>query len=670
MNESYSMRSDSNAPGQYQVRQSSCPEQELEEPGTPLSHYLWILRRHRYKLILFVVLSVLGTYFFTSRLSPTFEATAVLEIDRQAISGPVANDSSANAINDVEQFLATQVSLIQSDAVFGSVADKYRVDRVKQFGDTVSRASTSKAPVLLKNLTVTRSPNTYLLLISYRSPDPSLAAEIANATAYSYLEYISNVRIQSASDLTTNMEKQIADLRSKVEASNAALLKLDRDGKRISSEKAGRPPSWQRPQLKGEDGQGQAELKKSDVEVRGLSQRADKVHQSTPKPQDVETWEARKKERFKSAVAETSANGNNISAHNLDYWRLRTEAETDTLLYEELVRKIRESTMSAALRNNSTRQVDIARAPAKPILPNKRRDVIVAFLFSTLLGLAVVAVSHAMDGSIRDPEKISQKLSTEVLGTLPMVRTKGLLPWLTRVRNPRSEPLRSELVLGGRGHLGARASTNGALTVFEESVRTLHAAILLRDPARNIRCLMVTSTTSGEGKTTTAANLAIRNAEQGYRTLLIDGDLRSPQLHLFFGVPSEVGLSSVLVKQTSWRAAITKSATYPNLDILTAGPRLESVPDLIVRDLRAIVEEAKREYCMLVIDSTAFANLAEPMYMSTIVDGVLVVSVAGQTNEQAFLSLFATLKRVGANALGFVMNKVTKDSMVNGHCGY
>ena len=192
-------------------------------------------------------------------------------------------------------------------------------------------------------------------------------------------------------------------------------------------------------------------------------------------------------------------------------------------------------------------------------------------------------------------------------------------------------------------------------------MRTLHSSILLSDLDQGVHSLLVTSTAPGEGKSTTAAYLAISNAEQGHSTLLIDGDLRRPSIHRIFGISSTTGLSSVLLEQTPWRQAVAKLESHPNLDILPAGPSSRRAPDLVARGLEAMVEEASREYSMIVIDSPPFLNFAEPLRMSTIVDGVLLVTVAGQTDRQAVASVVATLKRVRANVVGLVLNKVTRD---------
>ena len=160
-----------------------------------------------------------------------------------------------------------------------------------------------------------------------------------------------------------------------------------------------------------------------------------------------------------------------------------------------------------------------------------------------------------------------------------------------------------------------------------------------------------------------AAHLAIRNASQGHRTLLIDADFRRPSLHRLFGISSDTGLSSVLLEQTPWRNAIAKLEGHPNLDLIPAGAASERATDLIGGDLEALITEANWEYSMVVIDSPPSLSFAEPLRISTIVDGVLLVLLAGETNRKAAASVLATLKRVRANVVGVVLNQVTADLM-------
>ncbi len=205
-------------------------DQEAEEGKLPLSQYLWILKRYRWRIGGFVAAAVIGTAIISSRLTPIYESTATVDVDRQTPSGVVGQDSARTVLNDSDQYLATQIKLVQSDSVLRPVDQRFRLRELEHQPEAISTvARAPDAPVTLKRLKVTRPPNTYLLLISYRSDDPLLAADAANAIAQSYLEHTYNIRIRSSAALATFMEKQIEELRAKMERSSQALVGFERE---------------------------------------------------------------------------------------------------------------------------------------------------------------------------------------------------------------------------------------------------------------------------------------------------------------------------------------------------------------------------------------------------------------------------------------------------------
>ena len=177
---------------------------------------------------------VLVTAIVSARLQPIYESTATVDVDRQAPSEVVGQDSNSpsTAPSDADQFLATQIKLIQSDAVLRPVAEQFHLldseGQLKRMSPEKAQKN-AQAPVTLSRLKVTRPPNTYLLLISYSSPDPILAAEAANAIANSYLAHTYDIRIRSSASLSTFMEKQLDELKAKMEKSSLALAQFEKD---------------------------------------------------------------------------------------------------------------------------------------------------------------------------------------------------------------------------------------------------------------------------------------------------------------------------------------------------------------------------------------------------------------------------------------------------------
>ncbi len=687
----------------------------------PLAHYLWILRRHGWKMLGFVALVVLCTVIVSLRLAPIYESTATIDIDRRMPTGVLGDDSTQAVNNDADQFLATQVKLIQSDSVLRPVVEKYKLREVEP--DALERAvdssDTSKeAPIELKPLRVARPPNTYILQISYRSQHRQLAADVANAIAQSYLAHSYAIRYKATASLSEFMERQLEELRAKMEKSSEALARFERDLNLINPEEktsiltarllelnseytkaqadrvrkeaaynsvqsgslAAAQASDQGEALKklAEDlGQAQQkfaegrtiyganhpEYKKLQTRVSELENQLDAARKNVGRRAQVEYYEAVDREdKLENAVKETKAEYDSLNSRSFEYQTLKREAEGDKKLYEELVRRIREAGINASFQNSSIRIADAARPGLRPVFPKISLNALLAFLFASLFSIGAAVLSDVLDNTVRDPDQVSRLMNTEVIGSLPAVKN-----WRRHL-----SPIQRIQVLNGSANgssngteiealVHANGSGDRALSNYEEAIRTLRNSILLTDFDRRLRSVLLTSASPSEGKSTVAAHLAATHAGQHKRTLLIDGDLRRPSVHRLYQVPNSVGLSNVLLQQISWRDAVIRIDDLQGLDVLPAGPSTRRASDVIGTGLSELVEEAAREYDLVVLDAPPLLGFAEPLQMATAVDGVIVVARAGDTSRKALNSVIATLTRLRANLVGVVLNEVHRE---------
>jgi capsular exopolysaccharide synthesis family protein len=357
---------------------------------------------------------------------------------------------------------------------------------------------------------------------------------------------------------------------------------------------------------------------------------------------------------LQKAVATTKAEFDRLNASSFEYQSLKREADADKTLYEELVRKIKEAGINAGFQNSSIRIADPARPANKPVFPNMKLNVVLAFLFSSLLAAGAAVMSDVLDKSVRNPEQIASLFKTEVMGSLPAVKS-----WRRHLVAARAtEEGATALVRAGDA---GPVDRNRSVTGFEEAIRTLRNSILLGTFDRRLQSLMVTSATPAEGKTTTAVHLAIAHAQQKHKTLLIDGDLRRPGVHGRLGINPETGLAAVLQNGMLWREKLVKLTELPDLDILPSGLSSRCAANLIGARLPRILEEAAGEYDLIVIDSPPMLGFPEPLQIAAAVDGVVVVARAGRTNRNAVGSALTTLQRVRANVVGLVLNGVTSD---------
>ena len=697
------------APAVIQGPPTSTWDVEPEDQAIPLSHYLWVLRRHRWKILSFIVISAVSTLIVSKRLTPIYESTATVDVDRRVPTGIIGQEAVQSTLNDADQFLATQIKLIQSDAVLRPVAAQYHLRQLEKEQSGADPARAEEAPVTLKQLKVTRPPNTYLLLINYRSEDPVLAANVTNAITRSYVEHTYNIRFRSASSLSTFMEKQLEELRAKMERSNAALAQFEKELNVISPEEktsilsarllqlntdytnaqtdrvkreaafrsvsSGTLESAQAStqgealkrlaerlddaqekfaEIRGHYGTSHPEFRKAETQLHQIQTQFESTRQSVMKRVEVEYREAiNREEMLKKAVTDTKAEFDGLHARSFEYNSLKHEAEADKKLYEELITKIREAGINAGFQSSTVRIADNGRPGLKPVFPDIPLNVGLALILSSMLAIGAAVLSDTLDNTIRDTEQVSRIAKADVIGGLPLVKT-----W------------KSRLVLSGQGTetadrtkaLVRRPDEDRMLTSFEEAIRTLRNTILLSSFDRPIRSLMLTSATPGEGKSTVAVHLALAHAQQKHKTLLIDCDLRRPSVARQLGLTPEIGLSDVLLNGLPWRCAVINLPGTPDLDVLVTKHSSRRAADLIGKVLPQILEEAAAEYELVVVDTPPALGFPEPLQLATAVDGVALIALAGQTDRKALASVVSTLVRLRANVLGVVLNEVTKDA--------
>jgi succinoglycan biosynthesis transport protein ExoP len=691
-----------------------------DQSAVPLSHYLWILRRHRWKILGFIFGCIAATVIISARLTPVYESTSTVDIDRQMPAAAVGQDATRMPANDADQFLATQVKLIQSDSVLRPIADQYHLLEIeKQFNEKVPRQAQEDAPILLKKLKVSRPPNTYLLLITYRSTDPRLAADVANGVARSYVEHTYDIQFHSSASLATFMEKQLEELKAKMERSSAALAQFERELNVINPEektsilsarllqlnteytnaqtdRVRKESAWKSVQsgsleaaqvsTQGENlktlsqklddarqrfvdvrthyGANHPEYRKAAVQVEEIERQLRESSQNAAQRVEVEYRESVNREgMLQKAVSDTKAEFDRLNAHSFEYQSLKREAEADKTLYEELIRKIKEAGINAGFENSAIRIADPARAAVKPVFPNLPLNIALAFLFSTLLAIGAAVMSDVLDKSIRDPEQIASLFKTEVMGSLPMVKS-----WRRHLSPARTNEVGTTALVRADG--SQPGDRKQSITGFEEAVRTLRNSILLGNFDRRLKSLMITSATPAEGKTTTAVHLAVAHAQQKHKTLLIDCDMRRPGVHSKLGINPESGLATVLQNGLQWRDKLVKLVELPELDILPSGFSNRRAADLIGASLPRILEEAVPDYDLIILDTPPILGFPEPLQMAAVVDGVVLVALAGQTNRNAVGSALTTLQRVRANVVGLVLNEVTKDMSDSYHYYY
>lgn len=191
-----------------------------------------------------------------------------------------------------------------------------------------------------------------------------------------------------------------------------------------------------------------------------------------------------------------------------------------------------------------------------------------------------------------------------------------------------------------------------------EAYRMLRTSLSFLGPDSALQVLAVTSANQGEGKTVTAANLAVALAQVGHRVLLIDADLRLPGLAALFDLPQAVGLSNVLVRAANPGQAIALTRV-PGLDLLPSGPVPPNPAELLSRgDFAEMLAAYRGEYDRIVIDTPPVLTVSDAQTVVHHADGVLVVAEAGSTRPESLVEAKNALDQAGGRVVGVVLNKM------------
>jgi capsular exopolysaccharide synthesis family protein len=192
--------------------------------------------------------------------------------------------------------------------------------------------------------------------------------------------------------------------------------------------------------------------------------------------------------------------------------------------------------------------------------------------------------------------------------------------------------------------------------VIAEQFRRLRNSILVLNPDRASRTILVTSAVRGEGKSVSTLNLALSLVETAnVRVIVVDGDVRAPSLERYLGLPRRQGITEMLTGQLPLKAAI-RQTSIEGLDILAAGERPENVMEVLNLDrIKTVLHSLKREYDYVLIDTPPALNLNDPSMLGSIADGIILVVRLGETPRHLVEQAQTVLENLGGNILGMCL---------------
>ncbi|HUK90821.1 MAG TPA: polysaccharide biosynthesis tyrosine autokinase, partial [Blastocatellia bacterium] len=574
------------------------------------------------------------------------------------------------------------------------------------------------AGVLDPDVTVDLIRDTHAISISYTNTDPQLAADVANGVAQSFIDQKFKGQTEQYTNTSDWLDRSTRELKAGVEKAEQALATYTKDHNIFSADnketlttaklthlhdqatrtttdrmlkqsiyeevKAGRisnlPEAYLDPKLQGlQKTLGEMETQKAQLSV--------KFGPRNPKVVEVEEQiaalreqvndglkgleeklkgdyerAARDEKSLNTALAAAEVDAVKENQDSIQFNILKQELDTAKSLYTDFLQKTHQANLEVAQQHSSIRVIQPAKPPKEPVGPKRGFGILAAFLGSFGASFIVVLALEKLDNTIKTTDDINRYIHLPALGVIPMIEARPDIKQLrARLKSDARASRETGLAVASRGSdivapgLLLRFDVNSAAA---EAYRALRTSVLLSCAGGPPKKLLITSGQPGEGKTTTAVNTAISLAQLGASVLIIDCDLRKPSVHRVLGVPNVRGLSSYLSGAEDAKNVITH-ALIPNLFVMPSGPIPPNPAELLSSDkMRRMLESLSEQYDHILVDSPPLTNVTDPVILSTLVDGVMVVVSWGKSSRDLVRRVRQELASVGAKIFGVVLNGV------------
>ena len=693
------------------------------------------------------IATVAGGVFLTVLLvclliTPKFSSKALIEVNREAAiqnAGGPGSSPITNQVDDVQTEVATDTNILQNSTLALAVINKLDLINHSPFTEAVASdekgRSLDQSPksrdklvkVFEKSLKVESLPETRLIQITFRSPDPSVASNVVNTLSDLFVDDSLKRRIDSDSGVSYWIGKELDSLRKQVEVSEQALADyehktglagidiandqngngmamqahntvLDRltalnqelttaEASRISREAVYKLIHTQDPEVVL--GLGGMTISSGGT-VSGQGGGLDLLRSLRTQQIPLKTEYADLATKYGSKNPRLIEVGNQV--HTLDaeikseLQRISKRAENEYLYSRDnekaILAQLKTQQTAADKLTDDSVQLQVY---AQEAFSNRK---LYETLLSQLHQANLAAGIRATHLSVVERGRITGlPVTPNYLIALPLAGLGGLLLGIVTAFIRRSLhreafvcdeleqaaqlPVVAHVPLFENGKNAISVSPGSSLLVeapespFSEAFRSLRTALVFSAPQHGGKALLVTSPVSCDGKSTISYNLAVAFAQDNARVLLIDGDMRNAELHRLFGVSNEQGLSHALVSQAKTLQGLTfKHGKFENLHLLPGGAKPMLPIELFsTTAFDRLLAEARSSYDWILIDSPPFLPFADAAVLSSKVDAILPVLRSGVTSKQMLMTATGMLRRMRAPVVGLVLNGVNSRSM-------
>ena len=688
--------------------------------GQLVGHY-WVLLKHYFWIILLTIaLGGALAHLWTKEQPRVYEAQSkiIFHANDQSVFGREierVDFMDPGARWQFDQFWNTQREILGSKKFAERVAQRSGMLDDESLvslkgGDGATLSAQTRAELggarIRRSTTISLQRDSRVALIQVRTHDPKLAQRIANAYANVYLEYTREFQSGGLNQMIEWFDNYVSTKRAELEAAQRKLVEFKKDNNilsisyesrqnltgsnmqlineqinRVETRLAAEESVLAQIKVMNKGGEDlrtlvelmpnadtlrqaisrEALLKEKYAQLRGRGYMDDwrevkavteelrvvqenlnaditRIRKGTENR--VETLK-RERARLKAELDSLTREAFKLDELGLRYEQLKDSAQSLKGLFDAVLKRSEELDINSMYESRNIQILEEAVEPRAPISPKVPVNLAIGIILGLALGVGIIVLIDTLDDTVKREEHVLRYTDRPILGTLPRVNP-SLFKNLTQ----------------GEGNLSDRLTALAPKSAFAEGVKALRTNVMFISPDDPPRLITVTSPGPGEGKTMLSSNMAIALAQSGLKTLIIDADLRRPRVHKAFEQDNARGLSNLLIDQVPLEELV-RDTSVPNLQVLTSGPIPPNPSELLHSpEFRALCALLRERYDRVIFDSPPLGAVSDPLILSRMVDGMMLVLMFGKTRRELLRRSIEQLVTVGAPLMGCVLNNI------------
>jgi len=690
------------------------------------TNILW--KRKWFIIITFLsIVFLAGVYSYTR--TPIFSTAAMLQITQDNPGSQVSVDpvSKYLAYDSLEKFQQTQYKILQSRSLAQRVIQALKLQEHPDFKPKgVKKPDISETDIeegmvdtFLGKLKVTPIRNSYLLEVSFQSPDKLLTQRVVNAITDEYMYLSIDRRNESFALVRKWLDKQLQEMAAKVYEGQKRLYKFgqqtdiytseDKDNvivqkfidlnallTKAQAEKMAKEAQYQQIKDKGPNAplivnnalvsslrlqlvaqqakvssmqkvflSGHPDMQAEKAHLAELQSRLQSEVQRLQESVKADYEAAKRTEKLLSdSFSDQKGQMTKLQDNLTEYQILKRNAQTNEQFYQALLSRVKEANIASTMVPSNASVIDSAPLPDTPFSPNTRRHLILAAFLGLTLGVGLALLMENLDDSIRSPDDLERACNLSSLGILPQIGgSRRIMLSHSHRGKPGFSAISRYFPRLQHGNQSPIEAVDLDLVVYEqprhpiaEALRHTHTSIMLSVSGKPPASIMISSPNPSEGKTMVASNLALSFAMSGHQVVLVDCDTRKPRLHRIFQLDLQPGLTNYLTGNATLEEVL-RLTSVPNLTIISAGTHPPSPVNLLNSEVfKDLLTQLRKQFQHIVIDTPPILAFTDARIISVLVDGVLLVTKHHSTAKNAGRQAHHFLSQISAPIMGAVLN--------------